>query len=501
MDFRFRVEKGTMLAPEGPPEDSSIDARETSMRDAAEAAEGKSARIGHVRGGGRPHALRHMPGSAPAARSAGFQSNFPSCPQCCGPARPAILMFGDMSWRELQSQNQRYRVWKAAVKRAAAERVAAQGKQLRIVILEFGAGNNVPTVRRNSEAALEDFTRAGADAWLVRVNPDLPLGDTSRVAPGGDLEDRLLGIMARGLESIRRMHQALPEAVRGSVSLEDAGATPAPKPPRGDPLSVAKSAAGPEAARRASELIEEAAPEPSCVTGPQHPHDVSILKESSTAITVVLDSPCKNKVAARGMSAETRPEREAAREKEPSLVRSSPSRGARRDGNTKPGVHQRSRSTSTTATKDVKKHKGANKGKHQRSRSTSTTATKERSQSARSESSAAARARRKRRRSDSRRRRRRDSSSCSHSRGRRRGSRSRRRRVHSSDSRADSRRRDRRRGRGRRRPQRRSQRRRGDSHRRRCSRQRSTHRRKTRNRERSPSSPSSRSVSRRRRRR
>ena len=60
----------------------------------------------------------------------------PSCPSCRGLARPNILMFGDIGWDDARTDAQHATLgyWLDAVKGP-------------LVVLEFGAGPNVPTVR------------------------------------------------------------------------------------------------------------------------------------------------------------------------------------------------------------------------------------------------------------------------------------------------------------------------------------------------------------------
>merc|ERR1719215_414985 len=92
------------------------------------------------------------PDGLPSLRSlseldaAGFATNHLQCPSCGAAARPAILMFGDGMWRDVDSQERRWFAWKDAVEARAAQ--APSKQPLTVVILEIGAGNNVPTVRR-----------------------------------------------------------------------------------------------------------------------------------------------------------------------------------------------------------------------------------------------------------------------------------------------------------------------------------------------------------------
>jgi NAD-dependent SIR2 family protein deacetylase len=93
----------------------------------------------------------------------------PACPHCDGLARPNILMFGDTNWIPDRSDRQEAEKnrWLAAVR----------SKRARLVIVEFGAGAAIPTVRMLSEAASEDL-----GAVLIRVNPresQVPAGQIS----------------------------------------------------------------------------------------------------------------------------------------------------------------------------------------------------------------------------------------------------------------------------------------------------------------------------------
>ena len=80
----------------------------------------------------------------------------PSCPRCGGLARPNILMFGDYEWVPDRSQEQldELTAWRRSVRD--------------LVVVELGAGQAVPTVRRYSELA------SAATGALIRVNPREP---------------------------------------------------------------------------------------------------------------------------------------------------------------------------------------------------------------------------------------------------------------------------------------------------------------------------------------
>jgi NAD-dependent SIR2 family protein deacetylase len=100
----------------------------------------------------------------------------PACPRCGGLCRPNILMFGDDAWIEsrTEAQARRMEAWLAGLAALHAK----------LVVLELGAGNAVPTVRLASEAIAR--TLGGT---LVRVNPreaDVPGGGIA--LPAGALD-------------------------------------------------------------------------------------------------------------------------------------------------------------------------------------------------------------------------------------------------------------------------------------------------------------------------
>jgi len=93
----------------------------------------------------------------------------PSCRTCADLARPNVLMFGDWTWISHRSEIQAdlFRAWLRQVAKDNA----------RIVVIEIGAGESVPTVRRRSETIVANF-----NACLIRINPrdhDAPLGSIS----------------------------------------------------------------------------------------------------------------------------------------------------------------------------------------------------------------------------------------------------------------------------------------------------------------------------------
>jgi NAD-dependent SIR2 family protein deacetylase len=88
----------------------------------------------------------------------------PACPNCGHLARPNILMFGDARWDSIRSDSQTLRLdaWLRTLGDA------------RLVILELGAGEAVPTVRRTMEGLARRHC-----GTLIRINPrepDVPRG-------------------------------------------------------------------------------------------------------------------------------------------------------------------------------------------------------------------------------------------------------------------------------------------------------------------------------------
>ena len=93
-------------------------------------------------------------------------------------ARPNILMFGDWGWLEQRSaeQNRRMSDWLRKVER--------------LLVIEIGAGTNIPTVRLVGESL---------PARLIRINPSEPeLG-----------EGKGISIACGGLEALRGIESAL----------------------------------------------------------------------------------------------------------------------------------------------------------------------------------------------------------------------------------------------------------------------------------------------------
>nr|WP_221472101.1 Sir2 family NAD-dependent protein deacetylase [Amycolatopsis umgeniensis] len=105
----------------------------------------------------------------------------PSCPRCGGLARPNILMFGDYDWLGQRSQSQ------------LDELTAWRRAHRDLVVVELGAGQAVPTVRRYSELA------SAATGALVRINPREP-----RIR-----HDRGVSLASNGLETLEALDALL----------------------------------------------------------------------------------------------------------------------------------------------------------------------------------------------------------------------------------------------------------------------------------------------------
>jgi NAD-dependent SIR2 family protein deacetylase len=101
----------------------------------------------------------------------------PACPRCGALARPNILMFNDSRWRDERTEAQyaRYGSWRA--------------RPRRLVVMELGAGTDVPSVRHMGESQ---------GAPLIRINPREP-----GVRPGQGV-----GIAAGALDGLRRLRDA-----------------------------------------------------------------------------------------------------------------------------------------------------------------------------------------------------------------------------------------------------------------------------------------------------
>ena len=85
----------------------------------------------------------------------------PKCRHCPSLARPNILMFSDASWlrHRAEAQEERLAAWLDRLAKSAAK----------LVVIELGAGNAIPTVRYTSQQIAR---RTGGT--LIRINPREP---------------------------------------------------------------------------------------------------------------------------------------------------------------------------------------------------------------------------------------------------------------------------------------------------------------------------------------
>ena len=148
-------------------------------------------------------------------------------------------MFGDTECVENTGQAHRYACWKAALVSLCADRAdaaisaavqagiaAAGGKhnkgasssssssssakvdQLRVCILEIGAGGRITTVRNETENFASAIQKAGGGVTIVRVNPDLPLRDDRDVLKGVEF----ISIMSKGLRALADIDAHIPSS-------------------------------------------------------------------------------------------------------------------------------------------------------------------------------------------------------------------------------------------------------------------------------------------------
>ena len=104
----------------------------------------------------------------------------PACPRCGALARPNVLMFNDGSWLEerTEAQYRRFEAWLKQVEK--------------LVVIELGAGSDVPSVRRMCESL---------GAPLIRINPREP-----KVPMARDV-----GIPAGALDALCRLRELMPQ--------------------------------------------------------------------------------------------------------------------------------------------------------------------------------------------------------------------------------------------------------------------------------------------------
>lgn len=111
------------------------------------------------------------------------ERKLPVCPECGRIARPNVLMFSDFGCVStiVDRQAAAYEQWLAGVKDA------------KIVVVEVGAGEAIPTIRRESERLMDVF-----GATLIRINPR-----------DANVPDGAISLPVGGLDGIRRIQDAL----------------------------------------------------------------------------------------------------------------------------------------------------------------------------------------------------------------------------------------------------------------------------------------------------
>ena len=195
LDLRFDIDPDTMLAPQTKHE---FVGEESKQAASDEKGETEVPRIGHTTGLLRRSPLRYMPASNDKSGwllKEGY--NWPSCGHCGCPARPAILMFGDFSWKHDISQYRRWQLWRESVLDLCHER--REKERLNVCILEIGCGLNVATCRVMSETMVSEIQDKGGEATLIRINRDFPLATDEDVAAS------LIPIMSTGLKALRQI--------------------------------------------------------------------------------------------------------------------------------------------------------------------------------------------------------------------------------------------------------------------------------------------------------
>jgi NAD-dependent SIR2 family protein deacetylase len=108
---------------------------------------------------------------------------FPSCLRCTGTARPNVLMFGDGAWLDdrTAAQHERYERWLAGL------------ADVRVVVIECGAGTAIPSVRIESERVANRY-----DATLIRINvrdPQTPRGHIALALPAKAALEAIDGLL------------------------------------------------------------------------------------------------------------------------------------------------------------------------------------------------------------------------------------------------------------------------------------------------------------------
>lgn len=145
-----------------------------------------------------PHCQRD-----PAYAQRSFSGPLPTCPDCGAWARPSVLMFNSddtLHWVRKQAAEDHWNLWLESLLGALRVRPA------RVVIVEVGAGVNVPSLRFQSErllCTLTDHHRACPPPVLVRINPEHPGVAESKLVP------LVIPVQSTALAALRRIDEAL----------------------------------------------------------------------------------------------------------------------------------------------------------------------------------------------------------------------------------------------------------------------------------------------------
>lgn len=102
-----------------------------------------------------------------------FATKFPLCPLCKKAARPNILLFRDSGWNPAIAEKERNRIndW--------IDNISKKN----VLILEIGAGTNVPTIRLTSMGLAEKL-----DSELIRINYEDDWPDSTTLKQGSAIE-------------------------------------------------------------------------------------------------------------------------------------------------------------------------------------------------------------------------------------------------------------------------------------------------------------------------
>eukprot|EP01127_Copromyxa_protea_P001710 TRINITY_DN1163_c0_g2_i1.p1 TRINITY_DN1163_c0_g2~~TRINITY_DN1163_c0_g2_i1.p1 ORF type:complete len:354 (-),score=70.11 TRINITY_DN1163_c0_g2_i1:51-1112(-) len=139
------------------------------------------------------NAVKPGPDASPLENT-GFGSNFPVCPHCGGLARPGVVMFSDSMFLLDPVPEKIYVDWIATV-----EDLIKEYPEKKLVIVEIGCGDRVPSVRYEVEEVHEGLDD---NVTTIRINPEFPLAD--------DVTNGVfIPIMSRGLAAVQKIDSYL----------------------------------------------------------------------------------------------------------------------------------------------------------------------------------------------------------------------------------------------------------------------------------------------------